>query len=267
MSASEYLGHPPARVIPRDQITVIGVSASGGNPSLVTAVTAARADGCRTIAVTANADSPLATAAETTVRVSPGPLEPSPGIRTYQASLVGLLHLAGGLGGGGNPAADLLVHAVERSIALARPHLPALADALAAAPVVMVVGSGPGLGTARHVAAKITESAGLPAVGVELEDWWHVHRFGHDRRHPVLFIATPGPAREAVLAMARRTAQRRTVVLIAAEDDREARDLGQVVPVAAGVPDTYRPLTDHVFAGLLAAGLAHRRGALPFVNP
>ncbi len=269
MSGSEYLTHPPAGDVPRARITVIGVSATGGNPSLVTAVTAARADGCRTVALTADGDSPLALAAETTIRLSPGPLRPSPGIRTYQASLVGLLHLAHGIGGTRRDlAAEHLAAAVERSIGLARPHLPALVDALAAAPVVLVVGSGGGLGTARHVAAKITESAGLPAAGIELEDWWHVHRFGHDPRHPVLFIATPGPAREAVLGTARRTAQRRPVVLVAAEDDQEVRELRTpVVPVATGVPDTQRPLVDHVFAGLLAAGLAQRRGVLPFANP
>ncbi|MFI5907240.1 SIS domain-containing protein [Dactylosporangium sp. NPDC051541] len=269
MSPTEYLTHPPARVVAPDRVTVVGVSATGGNPSLVTAVTAARDEGCPTIAVTANAESPLAAAAGTVLRLALGPLEPSPGIRTYQASLVGLLHLADGLGAAGEqPEAELLAAAVDRSIALARPPVAALLDDLAAAPVVLVVGSGAGLGTARHVAAKITESAGRPAAGVELEDWWHVHRFGHDRRHPVLFIATPGPARAAVLATARRTLPRRPVILVAAEDDREARDLGvPVIPVAAGVPDAQRPLVDHVFAGPLAAGLADRCGVLPFANP
>lgn len=260
MSAAEYTAQP---AVPRGRTVVVAVSASGNNPLLVDAVAGARSGGCHTIAVTANPRSPLGQATETIVELSPGPLEPSPGIRTYQSSLVALLQLAGS-----GVAADPLVEAVGRSIALGRPHVSELVDAFADAPVVMVVGSGAGLGTARHIAAKVTECAAVPAVGAELEDWWHVHRFGHDPLSPVLFIGTPGPARETVLTIMRRTVGRRPVVVIAAEDDQEAASLGAlVVPVAADIPHIHRPLADHVVAGLLAAGLARRRGILPFANP
>lgn len=280
MTASEFTRHPPAPETPRARTAIVGISASGGNPSIVATVTDARGRGHPTVAVTSTADSPLSAAARTTLRVRSGAMEPSPGIRTYQASLVTLLCLAGRLAAaGGAPESGAerpagladpwrLADAVRRSAALARPALPPLVDAWASAPVVMVAGSGPGLGTARHVAAKITEAAAQPAVGVELEDWWHVHRFGHERGNPVLFVATPGPARDAVVAMARRTAQRRPVAVVAAEGDEDAAGAGDwFVPVAPGVSDVCRPLIDHVFAGPLAAGLAQRRGVLPFANP
>ena len=265
MSASEFTRYPPARTASPDRTAVIGVSASGGNPSIVATLTAAREQGCPTIALTGNADSPLSAAAETTLHVGIGPTDPSPGIRTYQASLVAMLALAGDAG---LADAERLVEAVRRSVTLAGPAIRPLADAWADAPVAMVVGSGPGLGTARHVAAKITEGAGMPAMGVEIEDWWHVHRFGHARQSPVLFIATPGRGRDAVVAMAERTTDRRPVFMVAAEDDQGASETGAgIIPVAPGVPEACGPLVDHVFAGLLAAGLAHRGDVLPFANP
>ena len=264
MSASEFTRYPPARETAPDRTAVIGVSASGGNPSIVATLAEAREQGHPTVALTGNGESPLAAAAEATVRVAIGPMDPSPGIRTYQASLVALLALAGRL----PAAADRVPEAVRRSAELAGPAVGALADAWAECPVAMVVGSGPGLGTARHVAAKITEGASMPAMGVEIEDWWHVHRFGHAKDSPVLFVAAQGRGRDAVVAMAQRTASRRPVFLVAAEDDQEAAGAGAgIIPVAPGVPEVCGPLVDHVFAGLLAAGLAQRRGVLPFANP
>lgn len=269
-TATEYLDHPPTRRLPADRVAVIGVSASGGNSALLAAVTAARRAGSPTIAVTARAESPLAAAADATLAVTTDALSaPSPGIRTYQGTLVGLLAIAGELNPMRPPAIDgSVTDLVGRSAHLALGPSGELASVLASAPVVVVVGSGPGLGTARHVAAKITEAAAQPAVGVELEDWWHVHRFGHPPQCPVVVLVPSGPGRDAALAMARRTSARRPVVLAAPESDGEASAAGlPVVPSAGGGPVPARPLVDSVFAGPLAVALAQARDVVPFANP
>jgi glutamine---fructose-6-phosphate transaminase (isomerizing) len=273
LTPSEFLDHPPPGRAPGSGTTVLAVSASGDNPTLLAATTRAREAGCATIAVTARPGSALTEAAEHTVPVRPdGASARSPGIRTYQASLVGLLVLARQLAGGSSGAFGgvdgRLASGVARSAEIAEEPVATLVPRLAAAGIVVVVGFGPTLGTARHVAAKVTESAACPAIGVDLEDWWHVHRFGHALAVPVIVLVTPGCGREAALAMARRTADRRPVVVVAAEDDAEAAAVGiATVPVAAVVPEVSRPLCDHVFAGLLAAGLAQARAVVPFANP
>jgi glucosamine--fructose-6-phosphate aminotransferase (isomerizing) len=110
LTPSEFLDHPPPGQAPGSGTIVVAISASGGNPALLAATKRAREAGCRTIAVTAHLESALAETAEHIVPVrTAGAIAPSPGIRTYQGSLVGLLALARELADGA-PAAFGGVH-------------------------------------------------------------------------------------------------------------------------------------------------------------
>lgn len=284
MSGSEFLQDPPRHDTPVRSTVVVGVSASGGNASVIAAVTSARRHGHPTVAVTGAAGGRLASAAEIPLVLAPGPSAPSPGIRTYQAALLSLLHLARAVcrarpsaPGLSTPATttalldgllepEPIARAQEWTIKKARRAAQEAARLLAPAPVVFIVAGAAEQGTARYVAAKLTETAGVPAVAVEPEDWWHVHRFGHDVRHPVVFWLTPGGHREAVLETARRTAARRRLIAVSEAADDTA-GLGAVtVPVADGVPEIARPLVDAAVAGPIAAELACLLGRLPFAR-
>jgi glutamine---fructose-6-phosphate transaminase (isomerizing) len=281
MSATEFMHHPPWTDVCPPRSAVVGISASGGNPTVVAAIDAARRRGYATVAITGNPDSPLAAAAGSSIVVPLTGLEPSPGIRTFQATSVALLFLAkrlahantadeqarsGTFFAGLNDLARLET-GLRRSTVLAQDSIATTVEALAVAALVVIVGTGPGLGTAKHAAAKVMEAAGVPAMGTDPEEWWHVQRFGHDSRQPVLFVATPGRGREAVLATARRTAVERPVVLVADENDREAQAISDVIlPVAHGLPEVFRPLVDPIFAGPLAAGLAQSLDRVPFAR-
>ncbi|MCC3769507.1 SIS domain-containing protein [Streptomyces sp. UNOC14_S4] len=267
MSATEFLTE--FRYADGVRTVVVGVSASGGNPAVAAALRRARHDGRATVAVTGHPDSPVALAAGTSVVADPGPCAPSPGIRTHQASLLSLLHLAQALGGASAAPGDVaeLARAQLRTIALAEASAGEVAGLLAPAPVVWVVAATGALGTARYLAAKLTETAGVPALAVEPEEWWHVHRFGHDAAHPVLFLLTPGPGRAAALETARRTAKRHRLIVIAEHGDDQARAAATVVvPVADGATGAARPLLDAVVAGPLALALARTLGRLPFAR-
>ncbi|MFF2393283.1 SIS domain-containing protein [Nocardia sp. NPDC058114] len=276
MSPDEFLRFPPPNQRLPDHVLVIGVSASGANPALVQALASTRLAGCQTVAVTAEQSSPLATTAHNTVVVKTGSTLPSPGIRTYQASVVALLCLARQLFRGhhyfeGLDDVETLSDAISESIELATAMAPKLATHLCGVPVVVVAGFGPMVGTARHIAAKVTESAAVPAFGVGLDDWWHVHRFGHAAGQPLLVIATPGRGHEHAVAMMQRISARRPVITLTAVDDSATHTASMAalesVTVAGGVPEVARPLTDHVLGGPLAAELAHARNMVPFANP
>ena len=255
---------------------VIGVSASGSNPAVVQALAQARAGGLDTVAVTGQADSPLARAAAGTLRLDPGSSRPSPGIRTYQASLLGLLHLARALAEPGARTEaftalddlDGLRDAQRRALAAARQSAAPVARLLRDVPLVRIVAAGSAAGTAGHLGAKLTEVAGVPSAVAELDDWWHVHRFGHPVAHPVVFLIPPGPDRDAAVASAVRTAERRRVLVVAGESDAGARAAAEhAVPVPDGVPELARPLVDAAGAGVLAAALARLLGRAPFSCP
>ena len=257
---------------------VIGVSASGSNPAVAEALAQARAGGLDTVAVTGQADSPLAQAAAATLRLDPGSSRPSPGIRTYQASLLALLHLARALAGPAGADAftalddrdglDGLRDAQRRALAAAREAAVPVARMLRDVPLVRIVAADSAAGTATHLAAKLTEVAGVPSAAVELDDWWHVHRFGHPVAHPVVFLVPPGVDRDAAMAYAVRTAERRRLLVIAGESDTGARAAAELaVSVPDGVPELVRPLVDSAGAGVLAAALARLLGRTPFSCP
>ena len=258
----DYLGgtRGPAR---RDasRTVLIGVSASGGNPWLVEALNQAREQGVITVALTCNADSPVAAAAAQSISLRLSLGAPCPGIRSYQASVIGLLTIAKALTAGSAEShhyfapldrVDDIRVAIEGAVVSGNTAAPALATALVDQRPIVVLGCGRTLGTARHVAAKVTETSALPAFGVDTDDWWHVHRFGHDPALPVLIVdeaANHGGRRELI----QRIQGRRRVIAV-------SRD-------SVALPSVVRPLTDHVIGGLLAASLAQRRGQLPFGNP
>ncbi|MEH1016304.1 SIS domain-containing protein [Micromonospora sp. CPCC 206060] len=256
---------------------VIGVSASGGTERVVEALARARSAGCRTLAVTGRPDSAVDRVAHAGITAQLPDDERSPGIRTYQASLLGLLSTAlrlAELGGAG-----------EQETARARDELWAATDVLAAtnealstdaaagvgelsAGVTAVVGSGPSHGTAQFAAAKLVETAGVPAFAQDLEEWWHVERFIRPVDNPLVVVAPPGRSRQRAEALAARAAGigRRVITVQDRDDVSLARHSRVVLAVQGQVREEFSPVVYHCFASFLAAGLAQRLDRRPFLT-
>ncbi|GAA0856246.1 SIS domain-containing protein [Streptosporangium amethystogenes subsp. fukuiense] len=257
---------------------VIGISASGGNRRLIEALERAGEHGARTLAITATAHSPLTQVADHTLTLPLAGLRPCPGIRTYQASLLGLLLTAIELGrqrGHRSAYADVLnrevlaaADAVEATTMALRSRCERLADRIAGAPVTMVLGSGPGYGTALFAAAKLIEAAGVFAAGQDLEEWEHVEVLARPRDMPTMVIATPGRSRSRALQVATRArGYGRTVIAVADDDDHDLAETAHVVlPLHGTVREEFSALLSHLFAGPLACFVAGRLNRLPFTT-
>lgn len=256
---------------------VVAITASGATPLVLEAVQRARRDGCRTLALTTTAGSPVTRAADGAVVVELPGLERSPGVRTFQANLAGLLVLAIRLGevrGGVAPdrAATLrrelraLADAVEVTHGANRTRCREVAELVADAPAQLVLGSGPSHGTAQFAAAKLTEGAGVFAAAQDVEEWWHVERFAYPVDMPLFVVAPPGPAhrRAGEIAAAARGLGRRVVAVTPAEDVHVARHAAAVLPVWGAPREEFSPLLYHLFAGAVAAALAALLGRSPF---
>ncbi len=256
-----------------DQIEplVVGVSATASNPSVVAGLRRAHDQGWQTAAV-ACVTGPTTEIADHAVVLAPPDLAPCPGIRTHQALVIGLLAIAtaaprlaaaSALRRELESTAEIAVAqvATQRRAETVAPELAAVLDAL---PVVVVVTPEAAEGTARHLAAKLTETAGIRAQVAELEDWWHVHRFGHPPQDPVVFLVPPGPPREAAMRFATRTAERGPIIVLAASDDAEALALGEWSLALEPGPPRVQALVDAVPATVLGLALARRRGRSPF---
>lgn len=256
---------------------VIAISASGGTEHAVQALDAARRSGALTIAITGTPGSAVTQVTDNSLVVSLPNLEPSPGIRTYQASLLGLLLIAMRLGEIRHSCTKAEARTLNRNLAAlaadidatataARDRCRDLAGTLARAPVIVMTGSGPSYGTALFSAAKLIEAAGIFAAGQDLEEWSHVERWAYPDDMPVFVIAPPGRSyRNAVRVAAVARELGRHVIAVTADDDREVSHHARaVLPVHSQVREEFSPLLYHLFASYLASYLATHLGQLPF---
>jgi glucosamine--fructose-6-phosphate aminotransferase (isomerizing) len=270
LSAQRFLeyGADWLRAAPPDRALVVGTSASGGTQRVVQALERAAERGALTLAVTGTPGSPVTKAAGRAAVVEVPDRERSPGIRTYQASLLGLLLIAVRLGGADAVRHELaalagVLDATGRALAERSGEV---AELVASAPATMLLGSGPSYGTALFGGAKLVEAAGFLAVGQDLEEWWHVERFCRPFDMPLFVIAPPGRSRRRAGDLAARASGLgRRVVAVAHEADAEvARHAAWTLPVRGEMREELSPLAYHLFASHVAAGVAARLGRLPF---
>ncbi len=279
LSAQRFLDYRAAwmRSAAPPQTLVIATSASGGTERVVQAIERAKEYGALTVALTGTPNSAVTQVADRSVVVELPHKERSPGIRTYQASLMGMLlvaiQLAERQGRYAQEETDrlrqeliALADVVDATTNAIQAGCREVADLIAASPVVVMLGSGPSYGTALYSAAKLVEAAGVFTLGQDLEEWWHVERFAYPVDMPVFVIAPPGRSHwraQSVAATARGLGRR--VIAVTHKDDTEVtRHAHMVLPVQGEVREEFSPLLYPLFASYVAAHVAERLGRCPF---
>ena len=181
LTAGEFRTYPPA-LGPGD--AVLGISASGEFRDVVGVVETLRGR-VPTVAVVHVPGSTLDRLADHVVRSAGGPSQVPVMTKTFVATLVATeLVLAELLGGERaeaiRRAIGLAADHAEAAIDAARPLVPDLAESLAGAGHLFVVGSGAAWPAALEAALKLKEMAIVHAEGTE--SWEMASGVGHDRR-------------------------------------------------------------------------------------
>lgn len=196
---------------------VLAMSNSGGTPRVVEAATRMRKFGARVVALTQRADSPLANAADKYLAIPLPKQPPAPGTASYATMLLACHLLAIRFG-----EVRLRYHTDEAS-ACRQDILQLLKDthsllpqwdetALAfarqneSAMLGEFVGSGCEAGTAYYAMAKLYEAAGVPAVALSSEEWFHIHCFSKQGQNTLtmLFADKDNSAQSRVEELAKR---------------------------------------------------------------
>lgn len=270
--AAPWLPSAPSR-----RPLVIAVSASGSTERVAQAVTAARRRGALTVAVVGGATGAVAQAAERAIVIELPQLRRSPGIRTYQASLLGLLLCAVRMGEARSQYTDpqarrlreelaALAEPVHQTAAMIKNRCRDVAGIAASSPVMAMTGSGPSYGTALFAAAKMIEAAGVFAAAQDLEEWCHVECHAYPDDMPVFVIAPPGRSHGRATVLAAKARRRgRQVIAVTHEDDSDVADhASATLPVSGHTREEFSPLLYDVFAGYVASYLALQLERLPF---
>ena len=275
LSAQRFLDYGATWMRPAapKQTLVIATSASGGTKRVVQAIERAKEHGALTIALTGTQKSAVTQVADRAIVVELPQKERSPGIRTYQASLMGMLLVAIQLGEMQSKYAQeeanalrqelvALVDVVDATTDAIKGRCREVAEMIAESPTLVMAGSGPSYGTALYSAAKMVEAAGIFALGQDLEEWWHVERFAYPIDMPVFVIAPPGRShwRAGDLAATARGLGRRVIAVTHKDDTQVTRHAHAVLPVQGKVREEFSPLLYHLFASYVAANVAERLG-------
>jgi glutamine---fructose-6-phosphate transaminase (isomerizing) len=242
---------------------VVGISQSGASPDIVGVVAAARRQGAPTLAITNDAASPLAAAADHVIDLAAGPELAVAATKTYTTSLLAIARLSAALDP--PPSGEDLAQVPDAIAAAltAEEEAKRIAAELARMDRSIVVGRGFEYATAREWALKLKELAQLFADPYSAADFRHGPLALVQPGVPVLVLAPSGvPAAGQVALLGDLRA--RGVDTLVVSDVAETRALGRwSIALPTGVPEWLRPIVSIVPAQLFAYHVTRARGLDP----
>jgi glutamine---fructose-6-phosphate transaminase (isomerizing) len=244
-----------------DGSVVVGISQSGASPDVVAVLAEARAQGRPTVAITNDAASPLARAADVVVPIEAGAEKAVAATKTYLNSLGAVSLLFAEIGGDDAARAELaeMPETLARQIALSLddpPPLDEYRDAIGAT----VVARGVNYGTGFEIALKIRELSGLVTEAYSPADLMHgpIAAVQHD--WPVIVVAPTGPARPSVEEVVAPLHKRGARLIAVSDVGAVLRRARTRLPLVPRVPEWLSPLTAVIPGQVTAMRLTELRG-------
>ncbi|HVH24517.1 MAG TPA: SIS domain-containing protein [Pseudonocardia sp.] len=240
---------------------MVGVSQSGGSPDLVQSLQVAREQGALTIAVTNQAGSPLAEAAELHLDVLAGPERAVAATKSYTAQLLAMYllcdHVVGGAGTAAQVLPELGRQVLEQDSAVAE-----LAQRYRFASRLVSTARGYSYPTAREAALKLMETSYLSAQAFSGADLLHGPLAMIDPQVPVLTVVGDGVGGRAMQQVLPRLAdQGADVFCVGTPEAVRAASVGVELPT--GVDEALSPILEILPFQQLARHLALARGGNP----
>lgn len=237
---------------------VVAVSQSGRTPEIVTVLERCREAGAATVAITNEADSPLAAAAQASVVLRAGDERAVPATKTFTSQLAAFAVVAEALGEVPFEPSDWerLPAAVEDVLGDAASAARAAQRLLGRAPL-LTVSRGLLYPVALEAALKIKETTLAQAEGFSVADLRHGPIAVVGERSAVVTFSAPGPAAADVESLAGEVAERGAAVVRVSPDD----DTDLALP--DGLPEALQAIPATVRAQQLAFELAVAGGHDP----
>ena len=178
---------------------VIAVSQSGRTPEIASFLQRAQTSGARTIAITSDADSPLAEVADTVISLGAGEEKAVPATKTVTAEIVAFAMIAQAVGDVGITDRDWVALPGQVAEVVAdREPCRALASWALAADRLATVARGYLYGAAAESALKVEETTSILATAFSAADLRHGPIAIAPTGIPILAFSHPGPAAEDV---------------------------------------------------------------------
>ena len=246
--------------------TVIALSQSGRTPDVLEYVTRARRAGAFTVAVTNDADSALADAADAVLPLSAGAEHAVAATKTYLNTLAALALLAAELGGRGDEIAgglDWVAAALERELPLLERASASMAVPFASVGRLFAIGRGPEFATAREIALKLLETCQIAAEPLTATDLAHGPVAALDPLFPVWAVATDDETLHVVVEAAARIREAGATLIASGPAADAIPDAQYRLPVPEPPLPLLAPILSVVPGQLFAGAVARAKGLDP----
>ena len=246
--------------------TALALSQSGRTPDVVRYLESARERGAYTVAITNDAESELARAAEAVLPLSAGPELAVAATKTYLNQVAALGLLAAHAAGAGEAFAGDLRRVAEQLEAL----VPALETTITRVAVpfafagrMFVIGRGAEFATAREIALKLLETCRVAAEPLTATDLAHGPVAALDPLFPVWTIASDDAMLPAVLEGATRAKQAGATLIASGNAAASVGAADYALSVPSAPSPLLAPLLSVVPGQLFAWALARTKGLDP----
>jgi glucosamine--fructose-6-phosphate aminotransferase (isomerizing) len=238
---------------------VVALSQSGRTQDVVAYLERARSRGALTVAVTNEAASPLAEAAEEVVELHAGVEHAVVATKTYSNQIGALALLAGVSAEELRAAANV----VDEAIMELQPLVATLAPSLAFVGRMLIVGRGFQFATAREIALKLTEACRIAAEALTATAMAHGPYGALDALFPLWAIASDDAALPSVLAAVELARSTGATVLATGSAQERIEGAAFRIPVPRAPSPHIEPLVSVVAGQLFAEALARAKGLNP----
>ena len=241
---------------------VIGISQSGQSPDIVSVLEEGRKQNCLTLAITNEAGSPLAKAADFLLDIQAGKEEAVAATKTYTTELMSIAMLSTALNGNKTRWAELAevpgwMKAVLKHDAL----ISRCAERYRYMDQTVVLGRGFNYSTAFEWALKLKELAYVKAEPYSSADFQHGPIAMMESGFPVMAVAPRGKVFESMLEMLKRLRKELSAELVVISNDKKALSLASLpLSIPADVPEWLSPLICILPAQMFTYHLTQAKG-------
>lgn len=241
---------------------VIGISQSGKSPDIVSVIAEGKKQGCPTIAITNDPDSPLAKESDFIIDIHAGSEKAVAATKTYTAELMALAMLSVALGEDKNRRAELdRVPEWAEKILSYDNHIKDIAQRYRYMERCVVLGRGFNYSTTFEWSLKLKELTYVVAEPYSSADFQHGPIAIVESGFPIMAVAPGGKVFDSLLPMLKGLREEHNAELLIISDQQAALDLAQSsIQLPSSIPEWISPIITIMPAQLFSYHLTLVKG-------
>lgn len=241
---------------------VVGVSQSGKSPDIVSVLEEGKKQGCLTLAITNEPDSPLAKTSDQIINITAGVELSTAATKTYTNELMAIAMLSAAMSNDPKRWDDLeKVSGWAQQVLLLDEELKKLALRYRYMQRCVVLGRGFNYCTAFEWSLKMKEMAYIVAEPYSSADFMHGPIAMMETGFPVMCVLPSGGVFSTLFETVAKIRSEQHVELAVISDVKEALDLAQTpIPLPTGIPEWLTPIIGIIPAQLFCYHLTNHKG-------